>query len=301
MSVAWLLSMPSARGLFRRAILQSGATTHPPGLAAATEVATDVLRELGLDDSDADAVLTLPADKLLAAQSAVSTRRGPSGLPFQPVVDGVAVPEEPLRAVANGSAAGVAILAGTTAEEMRLFGAFDKVLRSLDQATFDERTKFFLGDRGDGIVASYRSRRPGIGFSELFSVLATDVVFRIPCIRLLEAARRHSEQVYAYLFSFRSTAFDGALGACHALDIPFAFHNLDAPGVAFMVGDAPGQQQLADRMHTAWTAFARTGDPNHPGLPPWPTYDTERRATMVLDAECVVVDDPDAEDRLAWG
>ena len=75
---------------------------------------------------------------------------------------------------------------------------------------------------------------------------------------------------------------------------------LDAPGAAFLVGDAPGQQELADRMHAAWTAFARTGDPNHPGIPEWPVYDTTRRATMVFDTMCTVVDDPDSEDRLAW-
>ena len=301
MSVAWLLGMPKARGLFRRAIMQSGSATRPPNVAAATEVASDVLRELGIDSADARSLVDVPAERLLAAQEAVSGRRGYSGLAFQPVVDGVVVPEPPLRAVANGSAAGVAILAGTTAEEMRLFGALDKSLRTLNETTFGERTKMFIGDRGEDVIASYRSRRPNIGYSQLFSVLATDVIFRIPCIKLLEAARQHSDQVYAYLFSYRSTAFGGALGACHALDIPFVFDNVDAPGVAFFVGDAPGQHALADRMHAAWTAFARTGNPNHAGLPEWPTYDTDRRATMVFDTECVVVDDPASEDRLAWG
>src|SRR5205085_1787158 len=104
------------------------------------------------------------------------------------------------------------------------------------------------------------------------------VVFRMPCIRLLEAQSTWGSG-WGYVFAWASQAFDGSLGACHALEIPFVWDNLHQPGVPFFVGRTDGMQPLADAMHAAWIAFARDADPNHGGLPPWPAYDREDRAT----------------------
>jgi para-nitrobenzyl esterase len=102
-----------------------------------------------------------------------------------------------------------------------------------------------------------------------------------------------------YRFDFESSALGGRLGATHGIDIGFVFDNLGAAGMG-LVKPGPEAQALADRASEAWLAFARTGDPNHPGLPMWPRYDTARRPTMIFDTSCRVVDDPDAEERQAW-
>ena len=106
--------------------------------------------------------------------------------------------------------------------------------------------------------------------------------------------------MWMYRFDWATPAFGGIFGASHALEIPFVWDNLDTPGLGMLLQDFPGRQQLANRMHHAWIAFARTGNPNAPDLPPWPRYDTLRRATMLFDEVCRVVDDPQSEERLVW-
>jgi para-nitrobenzyl esterase len=123
----------------------------------------------------------------------------------------------------------------------------------------------------------------------------------VPAVRLARHQARHGAATYMYLFTWCTPAFGGRLGACHALEIPFVFNTLDAPGAAlFTGGTTPEAQALADRMHDAWIAFARTGRPGHPDLPDWPPYGDPRRATMVLGPECRLEDDPDGEVLRLW-
>jgi len=155
------------------------------------------------------------------------------------------------------------------------------------------------------LLDTYRHNRPEATPDDLLNAIITDHVFRIPATRLAEAqlhAQRRAgrpEAVHLYRFDYASTAFEGRLGSCHALEIPFVFHNLDKGGVELFCGEAP-PTTIADAMHDAWIAFARTGDPGHGGIPEWPTYDEERRATMCFDAPTRLVDDPDGTERAAW-
>jgi para-nitrobenzyl esterase len=136
---------------------------------------------------------------------------------------------------------------------------------------------------------------------ELWSELRTDQIFRIPAVRLAEGQAELGNDVYMYRFDYASPAMGGLLGACHALEIPFVFSSLDAPGAEMFVGPVTEDlRTLSRRMHDAWIAFARTGRPAADGLPEWPRYTTDRRATMLFDLEPSVVDDPAAEDREAW-
>jgi para-nitrobenzyl esterase len=122
--------------------------------------------------------------------------------------------------------------------------------------------------------------------------------FRVGSIRLAERkAAGGAAPVFMYRFDFTTPVLDGRLGAPHALDIAFCFDNLDKTRLHGGRPEAPG---LAERVSEAWLAFARTGDPNHRGLPAWPAYDTTRRSTMLFDVDCTVADDPDAEERRAW-
>jgi para-nitrobenzyl esterase len=103
-----------------------------------------------------------------------------------------------------------------------------------------------------------------------------------------------------YLFTWESPAMAGALGACHALEIPFVFGNLDIPTMDRFAGAGPDARRLSEQMSEAWIAFARTGDPHHAGIPRWPTYDTARRATLEFGPQTRVIDAPFDEERRVW-
>jgi para-nitrobenzyl esterase len=122
----------------------------------------------------------------------------------------------------------------------------------------------------------------------------------VPAVRLAEQQAALGATPYLYLFAWKTKAFGGRLGACHALEIPFVFDNLRKPGVELFTGASKTRKAVATPMHQAWVAFARTGDPNHPGLPEWPSYDTDRRATMRFDRRSQVVLDPAGDERALW-
>jgi carboxylesterase type B len=142
-------------------------------------------------------------------------------------------------------------------------------------------------------IATYRSIRPDASAGELFTYILTDWFFRIPAIRLAEAHSKGSGATYMYEFAWRSPKFDGKLGACHALEIPFVFDTLDKEGYEELMGTNP-PQQLADAMHAAWVAFATGGNPG------WPQYDLKRRATMRFDTKQELVEDPRSAERALW-
>jgi para-nitrobenzyl esterase len=247
---------------------------------------------------DVDALLATSTDAVLGALPAFR-EDGVAALPFQPVVDGTVLSEAPLAAIAAGSAAGVRVLTGTNLTEMTLFTLADPEMGTLDDDGIRARLRATFGDAGTGLLDSYRSRRPNATPADLWQELATDGVFRVPEIRLLEAQEAHGP-VWSYLFTFESPVFGGILRSTHALEIPFVFDNLDRGGAEMLTGSGAERQGIADAMHRAWIAFARTGDPQHPGLPAWPQYEVGRRATMRFDSTCELVDDPAGDDRKAF-
>jgi para-nitrobenzyl esterase len=306
MSVATLLGVPAARGLFQRAILQSGAGAHVHQPEVATAVAQKFLAEVGLDAGDAARLRDVPVAELLAAQRRLAESTSfEDGLPLQPVVDGLVLPDRPTRAVAAGHAAGVDILIGTTAEEMNLFLLLDPTMAELDEASLSDRAdaRFVPSGRRPGeALEVYRRDRPDAPARDVLCALLTDHTFRIPALRLAEAQLDHHPGVWSYLFTYASPAFGGLLGSCHALDVPFVWDNLDARGAAMFAGEADdGVRALARQMADAWVAFAVDGAPAAAGLPEWPRYDRDRRATMRLDRpEAEVVDDPGRHERELW-
>lgn len=304
MSVATLMGTPRAKGLFHRAIAQSGAAHNVWPAADAAEVTDRLLAALGV--SDVDALRSVSAAQILDAQQKVTAeitsdrarRRAGSGLglPFGPVVDGVVLLQPPLESVVEGSSSGVPLLVGSTRDEWMLFGL---MLRSVeDESTILRRLGRMVEDPHQ-VAAAYRQARAGSSHDAIWSAIMTDRIFRIPAIRLAEAQLPHATGgVFMYLFEWASTAFGGRLGSCHALEIPFVFDNLDKGGVELFTGENP-PQTLADTMHLAWLRFARAGDPGGGDLA-WPAYDLDRRATMHLDETCSLRDDPAPEERAAW-
>lgn len=297
-SVGTLLGLPAAAGLFHGAIAQSGAASWCATPERAASVARRVVEDLGVEPGDADALLTCPADRVVGAVAALEAELGHLALPFQPVADEVVLPEPPLDAVAAGSAAGIRLLLGTNAEEMTLFSLADAKLAQLDDARLLRRARR-LHPRGEELLDAYRAAHPEETAAGLWLAMSGDSLFRVPAIRLAERQHGHAA-VYKYLFTWRSTAFGGLLGASHALDIPFVFDNLHQAGVEVFTGDGPERPRLAEAMHRAWIAFAHRGDPAHPGLPEWPAYEPGRRATMRFDVPCELLHDPGSEIRQAW-
>jgi para-nitrobenzyl esterase len=311
MSVGTLMGLPAAKGLFVKAIPQSGAAHHAKTADAAEAVAADFIKALGIDPGPGalERLQAVPQEKILETQFNVAMNALNAGLPFSPVLDGVVLPESPIEGIGKGTATDVAVLIGTTREEMKLFTMLDPSAATIDDEHLAKRIGRMVGlrperEQVDALVASYRSRRPGIGARELLPIVQTDEVFRVPAIRLAENQAALGHDVFMYRFDFATPAWGGQLGACHALEIPFVFNALDAPGASMFTGDVTAPlRALARQMHEAWYTFARTGRPAAEGLPEWPAYDAGRRATMLLDVDPPgpsVVDDPDGDDRAAW-
>ena len=301
-SIACLLAMPHAHGLFRRAIVQSAAPEGQLSAAEANERARMLCEKLGVACGDLVALRRVPAEQILAAQAACA-EPGPRriGMFFAPVVDGELLPEAPLAAVAHGAARGVELIVGTTADEMLLFTLVpgfaeipDAVLPQLVATRLPGPPGSALS-RAEALLAHY----PGRGV-ERFLAVETDASLFVPSTRLAEAQSRHQPRTFMYRFTWRSPLHGGRLGACHALDVPFALGTFALPKVRDFAGAGPDAERLAHTVMDAWVAFARHGDPSPPDLPAWPPYAPPRRATLELGATCRVVDAPGEERRRAF-
>ncbi len=254
-------------------ILQSGAASTVMSPEAAWETTSLLCDSAGV--AGPRELAELPTDAVLVAQEKVLARpMGEVGLPFQPVLDGEVLPENPLRAVRDGRRGNVPTLVGTTADEMTLFLVLDLRIGDLDGAAIVKMMESTFGARTEEAVALYSGNRPGATPRDVYTAIATDRVFRMPAIRLAEAQHARGVPSYMYLFAWPTPVFGGSLKACHALELPFVFDNLDQPGASTFTGDGPERQGIADAMHRAWTAFAHDGDPG------WPAYDTGSRTTM---------------------
>ncbi len=304
MACATLLGMPGARGLLRRAIPQSGAAHHVHTAESAARVGRALLDALAVD---AGALAGVPADRILAAQAKVQAQNlgGGLGLSFAPMVDGDAIPAQPLETVRSGGARDVQVMVGTTRDESKLFrmgGAGPEI----DEPRLLRRVEGLLGRHAAAaprVIDAYRQARAGRASTEpgeLLDAIETDRTFRVPAIRLAEAQHRHQPETFMYLFTWESPARRGALGSCHALELPFMWGTLDAPTMDRFAGTGPDAEALSRAMMDAWLAFARGGDPGHRELPAWPRYDTERRATLVFDRKSELAHAPLDAERAVW-
>ena len=308
MSVGTLLGMPKARGLFQKAIPQSGACNTAGALERHVYVA-ERFAELAAA-RDADALLALSTADILALAARIAPVPGQEaderigGMPLQPVIDGDVVPRLSIESVERGSAAGVALLVGSTLDEWRLFAAVDPNVTSLQDSSLVARVEKRLGAAARPLVDTYRKARTERGVAaaapDLFMAIETDRVFRMPGLQLAETQGRHDPRVYSYLFTWPSPMFGGMFGACHAVELGFVFGTHTSPGMADFSGAGPAADALAGNTMDAWLAFARTGDPSCASLGRWPTYTAADRATMLLGERSKVEHAPLEEERSAW-
>ncbi len=306
MSVSLLLAMPKARGLFHRAIAQSGAAAaaRTPEQAAddadAFAAACGGLDLEGLRSAGVAELLaghaTISAERMGDPEEVIRRHGNPLAfLPFRPVADGRDLPEDPLGAIAGGSAAGVDLVVGTNLEEWKLFAMM--AAPSNDDDALRARVAL-LSDDPDAVVAAYRAEWPEHSPAELECAVLTDVVFRVPACRLADAQAPHGT-VHQYRFDWRSPALGGLLGAAHAIEIPFVFDLVEDHRLHVLVG-AEAPVKLARAVHESWTAFAAHGVPAAGGLPEWPRVDGPDRPVMILDEEPTVAADPEGDTRRAW-
>jgi para-nitrobenzyl esterase len=308
-AVCTLLAMPAARGLFHRAVAQSGAWLEVQAPEAAAETSAAYLRELGISSTQTEALQELDVVQLLAAQHKVGLRlRG--GLGFCPVLDPASVPLHPRDAFARGEAAQVPLVIGTNRDELNLFRMGS--LRELDKPMENARAIALLqnqlpssvSEHVPRVLEAYRASRARRGLPHgnraLLGAIQSDVRFRLPSIQFAEAYRAVSPRTFMYLFTYESPALDGALRACHALELPFVFGTLHAPFQDRFAGRGPAVEALSETMMACWLTFARSGDPTHPRAGDWIPYDPTRRATLVFDTDSKLEDAPYEEERSAW-
>ena len=305
--VCSLLTMPAARGLFHRAAIQSGANLRATERQAADKTARALMTELGISPDRVDEMQSVPVDRLLAAMQAMSKRSaagpagGLSGFGFGPVVDEKILPTHPFDPVASPTSAAIPILVGCTTHEQSfmVLGRDDEAF-NLDEAGLHKRIVALAGEaHAARVIDTYKKAHPGKSPSEIYFLASTDRGMRINAIRLAE--RKYAQgkaPVYMYMFAWRSPALGGKMGAPHTVEIPFVFDNTDIPKV--MTSGGPEVKALAAKTSEAWIQFARSGNPNHKGLPNWPAYTTAERATMVFDNACKIVNDPGSEERKLW-
>ena len=304
--VSKMLATPSAKGLFHRAIIQSGPGLRGVERKDATDMAERLLAELGLKVNQIDKLQQLPAQQLLDAVNRLSSIRRPAGMigtptgaimSFAPVVDGHYLPCHPFDPVAAPTAADVPLMIGCNRDESATFLAPDPRRRRLTEPELRERLTPMLGERRDKILSVYKRTRPEATPWDLLIGIGSEG-FRLSSIKLAERkAAGGPAPVFMYLFTYQSDFLGYLFKAGHGLEIPFAFDHVDDVP---MTGSRPDRYELATAMSEAWSAFARKGDPNHPGIPKWAPYTTKNRATMLFDVPCRVVIDPYREELDAW-
>jgi para-nitrobenzyl esterase len=294
--------MPRAAGLFGRAVAQS-----VPGTFFSPELAVDIASfcaaELGLRATAADLSAVAPA-RLAAAGDAIGAKMAQwterwgqvayRSIPFSPVVDADALPVTPWRALADGAGRDIELLVGHTRDEQRLLTALDGLLGQVtdEQA---ETALDILAPGPDG-ARRYREGFPGAGPDELYEFVNSDWLFRMPTLHLAQAQTAAGGRAHVYELTWPAPGMGGILGACHGLDVPLVFGNLDRGQPATLIGESPTPEAeaLSARMRAAWTAFATHGDPG------WIAYDTEQRLVQLFDTHPTVTAYPEETSRLIW-
>jgi len=321
-----LMAMPTARGLFRKAGIQSGAMLRGISRGIATETARRLLAGLGLGPRQLGRLAEVPADELIAIQLAGNRHGGPLSLPTKgylashpnpppgiaalrakhpgdwgPVVDGAYLPRDPFEPNAPPLAAAVPILIGNTHDEAVFFHRDEPEYFHADAAEVAARERKKLGDAADRVLAFYRQSMPHATPVERAIAIETATFMSNDTALLADRKSLQPAPVYRYRDDFRSSVpiagTDWTLRACHASDIAIVFYNYE---MTDLQGHGPGLPAVSKAMSGYFAGFARNGVPAARGQPAWPRYDTHLRAVMLLNSRCRVAGDPNGEERKLW-
>ncbi|MDO8268102.1 MAG: carboxylesterase family protein [Moraxellaceae bacterium] len=312
MSIACLMASPLAKGLFTRAIIQSGSPDHVVTRDEAAKI-THLFAEAS--GGDPAACLQGEIKGVVRAQRScfrATVNRGMHaepvaqfGMTLMPLIGDDILPEHPLVALSKGASADISLLLGTTVDEWNLFYLSPQSMGAAqarpepDEARLLHEFERTLPGRGAMMLARYREAIPAVPGSDLFCAYETDRMFRIPTIRLAEARFGQPAGTWQYLFDW-PCAFNRRLKSCHVMEVPFVFGITDRPAGQFFTGGGEAAERLSRQVRQAWAGFASGSVPAADGWPDWPTYEKRERAVLHMAADTRVCHDPEASRRELW-
>lgn len=300
--VSTLMAMPPAKGLFHRAVVESGSSLRVGSDEVSRSTAAALLKELGLDKSSVEKLHEIPIADLEAAAvkvtrlprlTGVINFRSMSERPgWYPVMDGRIIPQHPFDPQASPLSASVPLIAGSTLNEftsgINRPDAFD-----MTQAELEKHAAESFQDKGANVIASYRKLYPNANPFQLWSVIATSGVRRNVIEQCTRKAAQNAAPAYCYQFTWQTPVLNGRLMSFHCSELAFVFNN--TARCDRMTGDGEAARALAAKMSDAWIAFARTGDPNVKGLPHWKPFTDADRTTMIFNDTCEAKENLDTE------
>jgi len=298
--VATLMAMPLAKGLFHRAVIESGAVLRLTAKEDAVRTTELLMAELGLAKGQIRQLQDVPMERLLAADAAIAPKvpvREPGQTANSPTVDGMAIPSHPWDPAAPALSADVPLLIGYARTEETLYDRPTPETLALDEAGLRARASTRLREDPGAVIAAYRAAHPEATPWDLWILIATDHP-RGTYAR--ETAKRKAAQsaapAYLYRFDWETPEGGGHMRSPHTVEIPFVFSNIDIAGA--LISKMPEAHDLAKKVSASWVAFARTGNPNTSGVPTWPVYSAATRDTMLFSNASRVEQDPDRGPRL---
>ncbi|MFX1457650.1 MAG: carboxylesterase/lipase family protein [Promethearchaeota archaeon] len=308
-SVAILLSIPSIKGLYHKAIMQSGVANPKSYKKELTRYgAKELLSKLRIEKDDSNALQKVPIDKFIRAQRKIAgTITDGKENPFRPYVDGSVIPEKPFDIIKKGESNIVPLILGWNESELGIIASF------IDQADENGQKIMFqiiektISNHGieksdlELLIQIYKpimkTKYPNNENRHWDSILS-DAMFRIPTIRQIEAHLKHQSNVFCYIFTHKSSKYGGSY---HSFEIPFVFGTVKtAKWPEGAIDSYDEAEKVSNIMMDTWLNFARNGNPNHNGIPEWCPYDIDKRSTMMLGIESKLVDDPMKDLRTAW-
>jgi para-nitrobenzyl esterase len=299
--VSTLMAMPSAKGLFHKAIVQSGSQLRLATAEASATQADAVLKELQAQGIGMDQLTQVPAARLVEIATGVKNKLQSTNprasiserLGWQPWLDGTIVTAHPFDPQAPALAANVPMLIGTTMHEFSPAGAMPDPRALTEEWLVTEVTKTY-GPAARDIVTAFKQGHPGALPFEIAAIIGATSTFRVSAVRQAQLQAANAP-AYLYWFAWKTPVLDGTPLAYHCSELAFAFNNIDR--CANATGGTPEARDLAAKVNQAWIQFARTGNPNHSGLPRWPAVTPSALPTMLFDTRCEVKDNPDAAER----
>ena len=302
--VAALMAMPRAKGLFHRGVIESGPYLRfsPPDVSA--RLAAAVLAELGLTKLQVDQLQSVPVGRLSAAAAAAFRKLSPpagsvlrrdfNALAWGPTVDGSLVVDHPFEPAALAVSADIPLITGTNFNEF-VNGVDNPEVTTLTDAELEQRVRAAHGDKTGAILAAYRRDYPQASPFQLYASIAVAPVRQSAFTQAARKSALGAAPAFSYVYAWRTPQLDDRPGVFHSAEVSFVMDNAELCDQ--YSGRTPEALALAKQMSTAWVSFARTGNPNHAGLPHWPPFTAADNETMVFNTESAVRHNFEAEGR----
>ncbi len=299
--VSLLMAMPAAKGLFHKAIIQSGPMPLALERPYATSLAARLLTRLGNPNAEAAALEAAPLSNILSKYYESFDEIGGFGVlgivqDVAPVVDGEILPQHPFWRHASPVSKDIPLIVGTTRTEMTEYVLQENAeAANMDFNGAIQHLTPLFGDDAGGIVSHYKNNHPDAAAWEVFSLIMSDWPTRLFSLRIADKkVQQGGAPTFVYRTDWETVDRNGVLMSPHAIDIQFVLDTIDATEPLEL--QLPERKIMTEYMRGAWSSFARNGIPTIPGGPEWPSYSLDARATMIFDVSCAVERDPDGED-----